>query len=96
MRRIDPSFSEAQTRHLFDKLMNSSGKVEVQTFLTNVTGQKNETVDYKNKMFRLLYKEIYDKDRSREFLYLLEQKDVNNLGKIAPSDLEEVLSDITR
>lgn len=61
-----------------------------------MTGQKNETVDYKNKMLRLLYNEIYEKDRSREFLYLLEQKDVNNLGKIAPTDLEEVLRDITR
>jgi|TARA_B110000305_G_C19321074_1_gene578982 hypothetical protein len=61
-----------------------------------VTGQKNETVDYKNKMLRLLYKEIYEKDKSREFLYLLEQKDVNNLGKIAPVDLEEVLNDITK
>ena len=61
-----------------------------------MTGQKNETVDYKNKMMRLLYKEIYQKDRAREFLYLLEQKDVNNLGKIAPTDLEEVLSDITK
>lgn len=61
-----------------------------------MTGQKNETVDYKNKMLRLLYKEIYEKDKSREFLYLLEQKDVNNLGKIAPVDLEEVLNDITK
>ena len=50
--RLDPSFSDSQCRNLFNKLKNSDGLVEVETLLRNVTGSEQDTVDFRNKMYK--------------------------------------------
>ena len=63
--------------------------------LSNVTGTKEDTVDYKNKMFEQLYSEIFEQNKQKELLKLLELYDKNADGKIVPRDLERVLKQIT-
>lgn len=53
--RLDPSFSDAQCRNLFHKLKNTDGLVEVETLLRNVTGSEQDTVDFRNKMYKQIY-----------------------------------------
>ena len=91
IRRLDPSFSDAQCRNLFAKLKNKDGLVEVQTFLRNVTGSEHDTVDFRNKMYRQFYDEIYSKGKQSQLLQLLEQADTLNDGRVAPPQLEKIL-----
>lgn len=91
IRTLDASFSESQARVLFDKLKGADNKVDIQAFLSNVTGTHEDTVDYRNKMFKQLYKDIYEQSKQKELLRLLEQHDRHADGKVAPRDLEKVL-----
>ena len=59
LRRLDPSFSDGQCKALFQKLKGPDGLIDIQLFLSNVAGTIHDTVDYKNEMFKRLYKEIY-------------------------------------
>ena len=61
--RLDPSFSDAQCRNLFNKLKNSDGLVEVETLLRNVAGSEQDTVDFRNKMYKQIYNQIYAKGK---------------------------------
>lgn len=52
LRRLDPSLSESQLRHLTKTLKNKDNKVEITAMLRNLCGQEHETVDFRNKTFR--------------------------------------------
>ena len=82
--RLDPSFSDAQCRNLFNKLKNTDGLVEVETLLRNVTGTEQDTVDFRNKMYKLIYNEVYAKGKQGELLRQLEQADAQNDGRVTP------------
>lgn len=58
LRKIDPSISESQIRHLAKSLKNKDDKVEVGDLLRNLCGKEYETVDFRNKIFRQIYNEI--------------------------------------
>lgn len=95
IRRLDPSFSDAQCRNLFSKLKNSDGLVEIQTFLRNITGSEHDTVDFRNKMYKQFYDEIYAKGKQGQLLQLLEQADKGNDGRVPPENLEKILKVVT-
>lgn len=59
LRKLDPSLSEIQIRHLSKSLKNKENKVEITTLLRNMCGQEHETVDFRNKIFRQIYLEIH-------------------------------------
>ena len=40
-------------------LKNKENKVEITALLRNLSGQEHETVDFRNKVFRQIYAEIY-------------------------------------
>lgn len=84
IRLLDSSFSESQLKVLFNKLKNADKKVDIQVLLSNVTGTQEDTVDYRNKMFKRLYNEIYLNGKSQALLRLLEQNDKRSDGKISP------------
>ena len=52
IRRLDPTLSDPQIRHLSKVLKNQDNKVEVTTLLRNLCGKEHETVDFRNKIFR--------------------------------------------
>lgn len=52
LRRLDPTLSESQLRHMAKLLKNKDNKVEVTSLLRNLSGQEYETVDYRNRIFR--------------------------------------------
>lgn len=95
IRRLEQSLSEQLCRTLFTKIQNNAQKVELPTLLANICGTEHETVDYKVKMFKQLYIEIFQNKRQREFLKLCEADDKFNDGKIEPKHLEKVLKAIT-
>lgn len=72
IRRLDPTFSEVQCKSLFNKLRNDLHKVELQPLLSNLCGSILDTVDYKAKFYRDLYKEIYSRGLDMHFLNILE------------------------
>jgi Ca2+-binding EF-hand superfamily protein len=84
IRLLDSSFSESQLKVLFSKLKNADGRVDIQVFLSNVTGAKEDTVDYRNTMFKRLYNDVYQGGKSQALLRLLEQNDKKSDGKISP------------
>ena len=95
IRCLDQSFSDSQCRALFNKLRNANKRVEVQTLISNITGGENDTVDYKNKIFRMLYKEIFAAGKRKLLLNLFENHDTKNNGKITPENLESCLKQAT-
>ena len=72
VRLLDASFGESQLKMLFSKLKNADDKVDIQVLLSNVTGAKEDTVDYRNKMFKSLYNDVYLNGKSQALLKLLE------------------------
>ena len=68
IRLLDSSFSDSQLKVLFSKLKNADDRVDIQVFLSNVTGTHEDTVDYRNKMFKQLYKDIYEQSKQKELL----------------------------
>ena len=95
VRRLEPSLSDVMCKNLFTRIQNREQKVEMQTLLQNFCGTEHETVDYKQKMFKQLYSEIFQNKKQREFLSLCEAEDKLNDGKIEPKKLEQVLKTIT-
>ena len=69
--------------------------VEIQYMISNLCGDNNDTVDSKAKMYKQLYKDIFKKNKNKDFLYLLEQDDVNCDGYINLDQLEKILIQIT-
>ena len=63
--------------------------------LNNISGTVHDTVDYKNKMFKLLYKAIYSRGKNEKLLKDLESHDPKCDGKISPQNLEKVLKNLT-
>lgn len=59
LRKVDPTLSESQLRHLAKVLKNKDNKVEITALLRNLCGQEYETVDYRNRIFRQIYSEIH-------------------------------------
>ena len=59
--------------------------------LNNITGSENDTVDYKNKMFRMIYKDVFVTGKRKLLLNLFETQDSKNNGKIMPEQLEACL-----
>jgi hypothetical protein len=60
--RLDQTFSDTQIKALFKKLKTGE-EVDIQILLNNICGSSKDTVDYKNKMFRQLYDDIFKKDK---------------------------------
>lgn len=60
VRLMDPSFSDSQLKALFAKLKNNEdNKVNVEQMMINFVGSMQDTVDYKVKVLKVLYSEIY-------------------------------------
>ena len=59
LRKLDPSLGEAQIRVVAKQLKNKDNKVEVSTLIINLSGKEFETVDYRNKIYKKIYSQIY-------------------------------------
>jgi Ca2+-binding EF-hand superfamily protein len=95
LHRLDPSFSDGQSKALFKKIKGPDDKVDIQVMLNNFAGTIYDTVDYRNKLFKSLYVSIYQKGNQDKLLKDLEAHDPKCDGKISPKDLEKVLKGIT-
>ena len=70
-------------KKLFTKLKDVNvNKVPVIKLIRNIAGEKLDTVDSQNSMFKHLYNEIYKKGKSTEFMKVLEKADSNNDGRL--------------
>lgn len=63
--------------------------------MTNLCGTVQDTVDYKARFFKDLYKEIFAFKLDTEFLTQMEAADANNDGRIEPNDLERIILRVT-
>ena len=81
-------------RVLAKTLKNKDGKVDVPNMLVNFCGKEFETVDYRNKIFRRIYSQVYP-NNERKLLKLLEESDPLNDGKVEPSTLKIALMKVT-
>lgn len=64
-------------------MKNKENKVEVTALLRNLSGQEYETVDYRNRIFRLIYAEIHP-HKEAKLIQLLEEADPLNDGRVEP------------
>lgn len=94
VRKLDPSLGDNQIRVVAKLLKNKEGKVDVPTLITNLSGKEFETVDYRNRVFKRIYEQIYP-NQDKKFLKLLDEADAANDGKIEPAALKIVLATIT-
>lgn len=73
--------SDVQIRALFKLLKDRSGLIPVYILLPNLTGQPFETVEFRNKIFKRIYLEIYP-NNEQKLINKLAECDTNNKGKI--------------
>ena len=59
IRNLDQSISDIQIRSMFTSIKNAVGLVPVMTLISNLTGKVFQTVDYKNKIQKLIYAEVF-------------------------------------
>lgn len=65
IRHLDPAMSDVQIRALFKTLKDRTGLVPIPVLIPNLTGQPYETVEFRNKIFKRIYNEIYpDKEQT--------------------------------
>jgi hypothetical protein len=72
-------------------LKNKDGKVDVPALITNLCGQDFETLDYRNKIFKRIYQQVYQNGKDKRLLKLLEESDAVNDGKVEPAALKIAL-----
>ena len=53
-------------------LKNKDNKIEIPTLVSNLSGKEFETMDYRNKIFKKIYQQIYPSNES-QFLKLMEE-----------------------
>jgi Ca2+-binding EF-hand superfamily protein len=95
LRKLDPSLGDSQLRVLAKTLRNKDGKIEVPNLLVNLCGKEFETVDYRNKIFRTIYSQVYPR-HEKKLLKLLEEADPLNDGRVEPAALKVALLKVTK
>jgi hypothetical protein len=65
IRNLDSSVSDSQITSLYKNLKDASGVVQVSNLISNFTGSPFETIDFRNKIFKQLYTEIYPNNEDR-------------------------------
>jgi hypothetical protein len=81
IRNLDQTISESQITALFKSLKNSAGTIEVETLISNFTGQPYQTVEFRDKIFKQVYTEIYPQNEEK-LIQLLGEKDSGNEGRV--------------
>jgi len=95
MRNLDQSISDVQIKALFNTIKGADGKVEVPNLVRNFTGKAYETVDFRNKIFKQIYTEIYPKNEEKT-IQLLQDQDETNIGLISGPSLLSVLTKVVK
>jgi Ca2+-binding EF-hand superfamily protein len=95
IRNLDQSIGDSQITALFKSLKNRSETVEVETLIQNFTGKPYETVEFRDKIFKVVYNEIYPNNEDK-LIQMLSDKDVGNEGKVNQRQLFDVLNKIIK
>ena len=94
LRKLDPNLGEAQLRVVAKQLKNKDNKVEVATLITNLSGKEFETLDYRNKIYKKIYHQIYPHNET-QFMKLMEESDPQNDGRVEPAALKLAIAKLT-
>jgi hypothetical protein len=94
IRKLDPSLGDAQLRVMAKLLKNKDNKIEIPTLVSNLSGKDFETIDYRNKIFKKIYQQIYPSNET-QFLKLMEDADPQNDGRVEPAALRLALAKLT-
>lgn len=93
IRNLDSTVSDSQITSLFKHLKDSSGLVQISNLISNFTGSTFETIDFRNKIFKQLYTEIYPANEER-VIQMLQGVDKENQGFVKARDLLQVLEKV--
>jgi Ca2+-binding EF-hand superfamily protein len=97
LRILDSSLTNDQIKAMAKSMKNADNKVEVTTLIRNLCGKDYETVDFRDKVFKRVYHDIFessDSDRKDKFRNLLVKHDDLNDGSIVGQDLQKVLAQV--
>jgi Ca2+-binding EF-hand superfamily protein len=97
LRILDSSLTDLQLKAVAKSMKNSNNLVEVPVLIRNLVGKDYETVDFRDKLFKRVYNEIYgdnDERRIEKFRNLLIKYDNLNDGTIVSQDLNKVLTQV--
>jgi Ca2+-binding EF-hand superfamily protein len=81
LRLVDQTMSELQLKTLFKNLKNADGLVDINVLIRNLTGKDFATVDFRERVYRQLYNEIFPNNEER-ILKLFQEIDTTNCGLI--------------
>ena len=70
---------ELQLKTLFKNLKNADGLVDINVLIRNLTGKDFATVDFRERVYRQLYNEIFPNNEER-ILKLFQEIDTTHLG----------------
>ena len=65
LRYLDQTLAELQLKTLFKSLQNSDFKVDVHILIRNLTGKEFATVDFRDKIYKQLYKDIFPNNEEK-------------------------------
>jgi len=69
--------AELQLKTLFKTLQNADTKVDVHILIRNLTGKEFATVDFRDKIYKALYSDIFPNNEER-ILQLFQNEDQTN------------------
>ena len=95
IRSLDQSISDSQIRTLFIQLRNEHGQVEISELIRNFTGQSYETVDFRNKILKVMYHDIFPA-KEDELISRLQEQDKDNFGLVNEVQLLTALKAVVK
>ena len=99
LRTLDSSLTDEQLKAMAKPMKNANNLVEVPMLMKNLVGKDFETVDFRDKLFKRVYHEIFvsnDPSKKEKFRDMLIECDDLCDGTVVPKDLQNILSKLCK
>ena len=99
LRILDSSLTDKQLKAMAKPMKNANDLVQVNMLMKNLVGQDFETVDFRDKLYKRVYHEIFvtsDSSRKEKLRDMLIENDDLCDGTIIPKNLQSILSKLCR
>ena len=99
LRILDSSLTDEQLKAMAKPMKNANDLVEVNMLMKNLVGQDYETVDFRDKLYKRVYHEIFvtsDPSRKEKLRDMLIENDDLCDGTIIPKNLQSILTKLCR
>jgi hypothetical protein len=88
---LDPTFTDVQIKALAKSLKSHDDKIDITNMIRNLCGEEFETVDYRNRIFKKIYENIYSKGKGAALKEIFTKLDTRFDGTLEPFELKQAL-----